>query len=129
MTVAPSTPTHWSLHRRSAARRGRRRLLAGRRLGDGGGHGRGRLLEDELTVPRVDANGVALAELALEQSQGQGVLDQALQRPLEWPGAVRRIPAGLGDELLRLVCQLEPESALGQPLEIGRAHVCTPVTV
>lgn len=63
--------------------------------------GRGRLggrsfVEAELAVLRVHANGVALGELALEQPQRERVLEQALDRALQRPGAVGRVPAGLG---------------------------------
>src|SRR4029077_20865246 len=103
------------LHRRRAARGGRRRLLARRPLG------RSRLagacfLEDEVALPGVDENGVALGKLAFEKSQRQGVLDQALQRSLERPGAVSWPPTGLGAELFRVVRQRDPEAGLSQPL-------------
>ena len=54
-------------------------------------------------------------EVALEQPQRERVLEQALDRPLERPRAVGRIPAGLGERLLRGVGQLELEAALGEP--------------
>ena len=71
--------------------------------------------EPDLTELRVRADRVALGELALEQPQRERVLDQALDRALERPGAVGRIPARLGDQLLRRVGQLEREPALGEP--------------
>src|SRR4051812_18893424 len=72
-------------------------------------------LEHELAVLRVDANAVAVGEVALEQSQRERVLDHALQRALQGPGAVRRVPACFGDGVLRLVRQLELDAALGEP--------------
>ena len=56
----------------------------------GGRLGRVGLLEDELAVPGVHANGVALGELALEQPQRERVLEQALDRALQRPRAVGR---------------------------------------
>ena len=73
----------------------------------------------------VDADRVALGELALEQPLRERVLDQPLQRALERPGAVGRVPARLGEHLLRRVGQLERELPLGEPraqpleLELG----------
>ena len=60
-------------------------------------------------------DGVALLELALEEPQRERVLDQPLERPLERPRAVGRIPAGLGDQLLRLVGQAQADRALAEP--------------
>src|SRR6185436_7591980 len=77
-------------------------FAAGRRAvcsGDGRRH-RG-ALEDELAVLRVDPDRVALGELTLEEPLRERVLDEALQRPLERTRAVRRIPAGLREHLLR----------------------------
>jgi len=76
-------------------------------------------LEGELAVVRrVDADGVAVAEVALQQPQRERVLDEPLDRPLQRPGAVSRIPAGVGERLLRGVGQLERDPPIG---EIGRA--------
>ena len=71
--------------------------------------------EDEVAVLGVDADRVAVAEVALEQPQRERVLEQPLDRPLQRPRAVGRIPAGLGEHLLRGVGQLEREPALGEP--------------
>src|SRR5947208_14627095 len=71
-------------------------------------------LERELAVPRVDPHRVAVRKLAFEQAEGKRVLDHALDRTLERPGAVGGIPAGVGEHLLRVVRQLELDSALGQ---------------
>src|SRR5262245_5779725 len=79
-----------------------------------GGLGRRRLLEGEPAVDRVDAHGLALLELALEQPERERVLDLALDRALQWPCAVRRVPAGLGEVLLRRVGQLEGQAPLGE---------------
>src|SRR5439155_8906629 len=84
--------------------------LRGSRLGGPG------FLEDQLAVPRVHVHGVAFHELALEQSQREWVLDQALDRALERAGAVGGVPAGLGEDLLRRIRQLEPEASLGEAL-------------
>ena len=68
---------------------------------DGGRSRRARLREHELAVRRVDEDGVAVGEVALEQPQRERVLEQPLDRALERPGAVGRVPAGLGERLLR----------------------------
>src|SRR5688572_11525541 len=81
--------------------------------------GRGRrlsALEHELAVVRVDADGVALGEVALEQAQRERVLDDALDRALERAGAVGRIPALLRERFLRRFRQLELETPLREPL-------------
>src|SRR5918995_6127197 len=72
-------------------------------------------LEDELAVLRVDADRVAVGELALEQPLREGVLDQPLERALQRPGTVGGVPAGLPEHLLRRVRQLEREPPLGEP--------------
>src|SRR5215208_1742757 len=84
------------------------------RLG-GGGLCRHRLLENELAAQRVDPDRVALAEAALEQRLRERVLDQALERPLQRPRAVRRVPAGLDEVLLRGVGELDRQPALREP--------------
>ena len=81
-----------------------------------GGSDRGGLLEHELVVPGVDPHRVALPEVALEQAHRQRVFDQPLQGALERAGAVGRVPARLGDDLLRLVGQLERQPAFGEPV-------------
>ena len=64
-------------------------------------NGRGRvgrgLREDEIAVLRVDQDRVAGDEVALEQPQRQRVLEQPLDRALERPRAVGRVPARFGD--------------------------------
>ena len=65
---------------------------------------------------RVDADRVAVREVALEQPQRERVLDEPLDRPLQRPGAVRRIPARLGERFLRRVRQLERDAPLGEPV-------------
>src|SRR5712691_6569260 len=81
---------------------------------DADGLARGGAVEDELAVLGVDSDGVALAEVAFEQPQGQRVLDHPLDRTLERPGAVRRVPAGFGQDVLRLVGELELDAAVGE---------------
>src|SRR5262249_58003548 len=49
-------------------------------------------LEDEVAVLRADADRVAVAEVALEQTQRKPVLEQTLDRALQRTGAVRRVP-------------------------------------
>ena len=56
----------------------------------------------------------ALAELALQQPQRQRVLDQALDRALQRPGAVGRVPTGFRQVLLGGVGQLDRDAALGE---------------
>src|SRR5581483_11618605 len=79
-----------------------------------GGRDRRRLLEHQLAAARVDEDGVALVELVLEQPQGERVLDQPLERALQRPGAVGRVPTRVGDGLLRRVRELQREPPLGQ---------------
>ena len=75
-----------------------------------------RLREHEVAVLRVDADRVAVAEVAFEQPQRERVLEQPLDRALQRTRAVGRVPARLDDRLLRGVRQLEREPALGEPL-------------
>ena len=58
-----------------------------------GGFGRRSLHEHEIAVLRVDADRVALAEVAFEQPQRERVLEQPLDRALQRPRAVGRVPA------------------------------------
>src|SRR5690242_9082220 len=74
-----------------------------------------RPLEHELAVLGVDADGVAVLEVALEEPQRQGVLEQALDRPLERPRAVRRVPAGIREHRLGLVAEIELQPTLLEP--------------
>ena len=78
--------------------------------------GRGRLgdrgfLEHELPVLHIHPHGVPLVELALEQPERERVLDQALERTLERPRPVVRIPTGFRQKVLRLLGNVEPNSA------------------
>src|SRR4051794_31204017 len=105
------------LRLRRPARAGRSRLPRRRRVGlDGLGRGgcRRGLLEHELAVLDVDADDVALREAAVEQSERKRVLDEPLQRALQRPRAVRRIPARLRHDLLRRVAQLELQAPLAK---------------
>ena len=97
---------------------GLRELL--RSFGEIGSDGSGSrcldLLEHELLAVSVHANRVAVAEVACKQAQRERVLDEPLDRALQRTGAVRRIPAGLGELLLRGIGQLEGDVPLGKPL-------------
>src|SRR5919107_1363187 len=84
------------------------------------GFARACAVERELAVLRVDAHGVPVGELALEQAQRQWVLDHALQRAFQRPRAVGRVPAGVRDDLLRVLRQLELDTAIREP----RAQPC-----
>ena len=64
---------------------------------------------------RVDANRVAVHELAFEQPKCEWVLDEPLDRTLEGSGTVRRIPAGLRKRSLRVVRELELDAAFREP--------------
>src|SRR3954471_21178780 len=86
-------------------RRSRRRGLGGRGL-----------VERELAVGNVDVHRVALVEVALEESQRERVLDEPLDRALERARAVGRVPASVGEMLLRGVGQLEGQAPFCQPL-------------
>src|SRR5207245_1625315 len=105
---------------RALTRRGlhRRPATASRipRTGLGSGRGGRGLLERELAVLGVDHDRVALAELVLEQALRQRVLDLALDRALQRPGAVSRIPAGIRDQLLRRRRQHEVDAALREAI-------------
>src|SRR5690242_1642912 len=82
----------------------------------GGGCGRSPgLLEADLAVLGVHADRVAVGEVAFEQPQRERVLDETLDRALQRPGAVRRIPARLRERLLRGVRELELDPPLGEP--------------
>src|SRR5207302_2808159 len=74
------------------------------------------LLEADLSVLGVDADRVAVGEVPLEQAQRERVLDQTLDRALERPRAVRRIPAGISQRLLSSTAQFELDPSLGEPL-------------
>ena len=63
--------------------------------------------EPDLAEFGVGPDRVAVREVALEQPQRERVLEQALDRSLERPGAVGGVPAGLGDQLSRTLRQLE----------------------
>src|SRR5439155_13413475 len=67
-----------------------------RSISGDGGLARGGALEYEPAVLGVDPHDVALAEVAFEQPERQRVLHEPLDRSLEGPRTVRRIPAGLG---------------------------------
>ena len=84
-----------------------------RRSGSGSRHGlalaRG---EHELAVARDHLNGVAFAERAVEQAEGQGVREPLLDHPLERAGTVRRVVAQVAEELARLVREGDRDPAL-----------------
>ena len=54
-------------------------------------------------------------ELALEQGPGQRVLHEALDRPLQRPGPVRRVRSLAHDQRLRRRRQLQGDLLAGQP--------------
>ena len=56
-----------------------------------------------------------VAEPPSSSSQRERVLDQPLDRPLQRPRAEGGIPARLGDQLDRLVRELERDLPLGEP--------------
>jgi len=64
-------------------------------------------LEDELALARVDPHRVAFGEAALEELARERVLEEPLDRALERAGALGGIPAGLGNDLLGRVRNLE----------------------
>ncbi len=75
------------------------------------------LAERELAfLIHADHGRVPFPELPGQDLHGQGVLDVPLDRPLEGAGAVDGIVAPLGQELLGLAGDLEPDLPLGQPL-------------
>ena len=59
-------------------------------------------------------------EPSLEQLERERVLDEPLDRALQRPRPERGIPALLGEELLRLVGDLELDAPLGKPLAQAR---------
>src|SRR4051812_15303628 len=77
----------------------------------------GRLPEGQLALwIAIDDDVIALVELALEHRQRQRILQQPLNRPLEWPRAERGIVPLGREHLPRRRCQLERETALGEKL-------------
>ncbi len=80
--------------------------------------------EDQLTLSRFHANGVARCESAREDVLGKAILEVALDRALEGPGAVGRIVTHIGKEVLGRVGDLEVEVTLREPLlEVAQLHV------
>src|SRR3954470_5206343 len=77
----------------------------------------GRLPEGQLALGiAIDDDVIALVELALEHRQRQRILQQPLNRPLEWPRAERGIVPLGREHLPRRRRQLERETALGEKL-------------
>src|SRR5207237_9076161 len=72
--------------------------------------------ESQLSVFHVDQDSIALTEAALEDQQRQAVLDQALDGPLQRPGAVDRVPTPFRDQLPGGWGDLELDLSLRQPL-------------
>ena len=66
---------------------------------------------------RVDHDAIAFPELALQHAHGQGIKDQALQRPLQRPGAIGRIIPFPHQQVLGRVSQLHVDLPLLEPLE------------
>src|SRR5438270_2447999 len=71
--------------------------------------------EFELAVLDLHPDPVAVAEPALQHRHREPVLEQALDGPLQRPGAVGRVPAALGQERLGLLGQLQLDLAFRQP--------------
>ena len=65
---------------------------------------------------RVDANPVALGELALEQSQRELVDELALDHPLQRPRAVGGVVAEVAEQGAGVVGELDLDPALADPL-------------
>jgi hypothetical protein len=61
---------------------------------------------------RIEPSGIS----PVEQALGDGILDQAVDHPLQRPGAERRIPAEFGDPLARRLVSRERQAAFLQPL-------------
>ena len=61
----------------------------------------------------VDCDRVALADLALEELQGQDVHQLLLDHALQRAGAVCRVEPQVAEELAGLVAQLHLDAALG----------------
>src|SRR6201996_955228 len=83
-------------------------------LRSGGGLGAG-ALEDEGAVGGVDADGVALDELALEDLQRQFVDQLLLDHPLQRPRAVDRVVAEVAEQGAGIVGEVDRDAALGHP--------------
>ena len=65
---------------------------------------------------RVDDHGRARRHLGAQDEVGERILDEALDRAPQRPGAHRRIPALLDEQVLGLLGELELELALGHRL-------------
>src|SRR5213594_21094 len=61
-----------------------------------------------------DDDGVAIAEASLEHGEGEGVLNQLLDRPLERTSTEGRVVALLGEHALRVRRHVECDLALGE---------------
>src|SRR6516162_6373812 len=90
--------------------------------GDGGvaisgGDARFRLCKCQVAGFHVNVNGITLAELALENFNGQRIQDPALDRALQRPRPVRRVIALLDDQILRAIGQLHSDLPILQPLD------------
>src|SRR6516165_9790824 len=72
-------------------------------------------LEEKLAVACIDTHRVTLREPTLEQLPRQRILEQLLDRTLERPGPVRRIPSRFRDELPPGIGDLELDAALRKP--------------
>ena len=64
-------------------------------------------LDDQLTVARLDARRVAVAQPALEDGHRERVLQAALDHPLQRAGAVGRVVALLGEQVERGAVDLQ----------------------
>src|SRR4051812_33981568 len=89
-------------------------------------------LEPELVAAPFNADGVALAEVSLQQLQGDGVLKSPLDDTLERTSAIHRVVALRRDERLGFGSHLEVEVPLHQhllqplELEINDPHQILP---
>src|SRR5829696_3259138 len=73
------------------------------------------LLEDHVTLGRVDPDPVALAQLALQDRQREAVDEVALDDALERTGAVGRVVAEVAQEGPGVAGQLDLDAALPDP--------------
>src|SRR5271169_267848 len=86
--------------------------------------GRYDLADHQALVAGTDMNRRPVGDMALEDLQGQRVLQFALDYPLQRPGAIDRIVAGVREPSARRRVDLEGDLAVGeqfpQPLELDR---------
>ena len=66
---------------------------------------------------RIDADGVAGADLALQQREREPVDELLLDHAAQRPGTVGRVIAHVAEQLARVVGERDLDPALGEPLE------------